>query len=342
MLPGDYVAMRLTGEVVTTDTGLSEAILWDFLDGGLAQEVLDVYGLSADLIPPRVPTLGIQGELTVAAAAELGLRPGVKVSYRAGDQPNNAFSLKVLEPGEVAATAGTSGVVYGVGSEARWDQQSRVNTFLHVNHAAAAPRYGVLLCVNGTGSLNSWLKRMLGGGSDAITYEQMNREAAATPIGADGLVVLPYGNGAERTLGNRDVGATFHGLSLVRHGRGHLCRAAQEGIAFALRYGMEIMRDMGVGTSNVRAGRANMFLSPLFASAFADVSGASVELYETDGAQGAARAAGLGAGLFGSAAEAFQGLAAVARIDPDEQRRAEYTDAYARWRTLLERELATA
>ncbi len=340
MLPGDFIALRLTGEAATTETGLSEAILWDYLDGGVAQEVLDVFGLPASLVPVRVPTLGPQGTLTGSAAALLGLSPGVPVSYRAGDQPNNAFSLKVLEPGEVAATAGTSGVVFGVGDEARWDQQSRVNTFLHVNHAPGHPRYGVLLCVNGTGALYQWLKRTLAGGA-TLTYDQMNREAADTPVGADGLLILPYGNGAERTLGNRDLGAVFEGLSLVRHGRGHLCRAAQEGIVFALRYGMEIMREMGMTPATIRAGRANMFLSPLFARAFADVTGAVVELFETDGAQGAARAAGLGAGIFGSAAEAFTGLTAVERIEPDDHRRAQYAEVYARWRAALDRKLET-
>ncbi len=341
MLPGDYIALRLTGETATTETGLSEGILWDYLDGGVARDVLNLYGIPESLLPPVVPTLGIQGRVREEAAAALGVRAGIPVSYRAGDQPNNAFSLHVLEPGEVAATAGTSGVVYGVNGQATWDQQSRVNTFLHVNHTAAAPRYGVLLCVNGTGSLNSWLKRTLGGEAGGISYERMNEAAAATEIGADGLLVLPYGNGAERTLSNREPGASFHGLSLVRHSRGHLCRAAQEGIAFALRYGLEIMREMGVAATRVRAGRANLFLSPLFASAFADITGASVELFETDGAQGAARGAGLGAGIFRSTDEAFAGLQTVSCITPDAGRAARYAEVYERWVHVLERELGS-
>lgn len=339
MLPGDYVAMRLTGDIATTETGLSEAILWDYLEGALAHDVLDVFGLSAGLLPPVVPTLGVQARVSSAAAAELGLCPGIPVSYRAGDQPNNAFSLRVLEPGDVAATAGTSGVVYGVNREATWDQQSRVNTFLHVNHAPGAPRYGVLLCVNGTGALYSWLKRMLGGEATGLSYDRMNAEAAATEPGADGLLLVPYGNGAERTLSNRNPGASLHGLSLVRHGRGHVCRAAQEGIAFALRYGLDIMREMGVPAARVRAGRANLFLSPLFAQAFADVSGASVELFETDGAQGAARAAGLGAGIFAGVDEAFAGLKAVECIDPDAGRAARYGEIYERWLRALDASL---
>ena len=275
---------------------------------------------------------GEQGRVTPAAAAELGLAAGTPVAYRAGDQPNNAFSLNVLEPGEVAATAGTSGVVYGVGDRAQWDNESRVNTFLHVNHGPGAPRYGVLLCVNGTGSLYSWAKRTMGQG---LSYETMNELANGAPIGADGVVVLPYGNGAERTLSNRDPGASILNLSFNRHTQAHVFRAAQEGVVFALNYGMDIMREMGVDVRAVRAGRANMFLSPLFARAFADTSGAVVELFETDGAQGAARAAGVGAGLFPTMADAFRGLRACARYEPDAVSVPRYRAAYERWREAL-------
>jgi xylulokinase len=335
MLPGDYIAMRLTGRAATTASGLSEGILWDYLDGGISEDVLDAYDLKRSLIPEIVPTFGDQGAVTTEAAGELGIAPGVSVAYRAGDQPNNAFSLKVLEPGEVAATAGTSGVVYGVGDRATWDNESRVNTFLHVNHRPEAPRYGVLLCVNGTGSLNRWLKAALG---DALSYDEMNRLAIETPIGSDGVVVLPYGNGAERTLSNRDPGAAVFGLSFNRHTRAHLLRAAQEGIVFALNYGVDIMRGMGVEVRAVRAGHANMFLSPLFARAFADTSGASVELFDTDGAQGAARAAGVGAGIFPTYGDAFGGLRAVARYEPDAATSPQYRDAYARWREALDKQ----
>ncbi len=332
MLPGDYIAMRLTGRVSTTASGLSEGILWDYLDGRVSQDVLDVYALPASVIPELVPTFGEQGLVSASAAADLGLAPGTPVAYRAGDQPNNAFSLNVLEPGEVAATAGTSGVVYGVGDQAQWDNESRVNTFLHVNHAPAAPRYGVLLCVNGTGSLYSWARRTMGQG---LSYEAMNELAGQAPIGADGVVVIPFGNGAERTLSNRDPGAAILNLSFNRHSQAHVFRAAQEAVAFALNYGMDIMREMGMQVRRVRAGRANMFLSPLFARAFADTSGAVVELFETDGAQGAARAAGVGAGLFPTFADAFHGLRPCARYEPDAATAPGYDAAYKRWLRAL-------
>jgi xylulokinase len=337
LLPGDYIAARLTGRVATTASGLSEGILWDFLDGRVSEDVLGVFGLSPSLVPEVVPTFGDQGAVTASAAGELGIAPGTPVTYRAGDQPNNAFSLKVLEPGEAAATAGTSGVVYGVGDQATWDNESRVNTFLHVNHRPGAPRYGVLLCVNGTGSLNRWLKGTMGAG---LSYDEMTGLALEAPIGSDGVVVLPYGNGAERTLSNRDPGAAVSGLSFNRHTRAHLFRAAQEGIVFALNYGLNIVRGMGVDVRAVRAGRANLFLSPLFARAFADTSGAVVELFDTDGAEGAARAAGVGAGIFPTLADALSGLRASSRLEPDAATAPLYREAYQRWLDALELRLA--
>ena len=328
MLPGDYLAMRLTGRVATTASGLSEAVLWDFLERRLSDDVLGAFDLSPSLIPELVPTFGEQGLLAPAAAAELGLAPGTPLSFRAGDQPTNAFALNVLDPGEVAATAGTSGVVYGVGASPGRDDRSRVNTFLHVTDRSDAPRLGVLLCVNGAGSLYGWLKRTIAQG---LSYEEMDRLALEAPVGADGLVVLPYGNGAERTLENADPGGTVFGLAFNRHSTAHLLRAAQEGIVFALNYGIDVMRGMGIAVTAVRAGHANLFLSDLFSRAFADTSGAVVELMATDGAEGAARAAGVGAGIFPTGRDSLAGLRVHARYDPDLATASRYRDAYTRW-----------
>ena len=333
MLPGDYIAARMTGDIVTTASGLSEGTLWDFQHNQPADFLLNYYGFDQSLIPAIKPTFGLQGELTVSAAAELGLAAGTPVTYRAGDQPNNALSLNVLEPGQIAATAGTSGVVYGVSDQAKYDPQSRVNTFLHVSHKPEAPRYGVLLCVNGTGILNSWLRNKLFQGY--ISYPQMNEMAAQAPIGADGLVCLPFGNGAERMLENHDLGATFSGLQLTRHGLPQMLRAAQEGIVFAFYYGMEIMQQVGVGLRTIRAGEANMFLSPIFRDTLANLSGCTIDLCNTDGAQGAARGAGLGAGIYKNAVEAFSGLTVVKTIEPDMRAQEGYLDAYKRWLNVL-------
>jgi len=336
MLPGDYIAMKMTGHITTTPSGLSEAILWDFEKDKIADFVLQNFGIAPDLIPPIVPTFSTQGQLTSSAAAELGLKPRTKVTYRAGDQPNNALSLNVLTPGEVATTAGTSGVVYGIGSKKNYDAFSRVNTFLHVNHSAQMPRYGVLLCVNGTGILNSWLKHnFVANDERTITYEQMNRLASTVSPGSDGLLIFPYGNGAERTLRNRNIAASVYGWNFNIHKRAHFLRAAQEGIVFALNYGVEIMRNMGIEVKTVRAGNANMFLSPLFSQAFAAVTGAVVELYNTDGSQGAARGAGIGSAVYKNPEEAFVGLKPLRHIEANEKLAALYQDIYEKWKNIL-------
>jgi xylulokinase len=332
MLPGDWLAMKMTGRAATTESGLSEMILWDFKSGQPANFLMEHYGFGPDLLPERVPTFGPQGELTVSAASELGLAAGTPITYRAGDQPNNALSLNVLNPGEVAATAGTSGVVYGISETAACDLKSRVKIFLHVTHTPAAPRNGVLLCINGTGRLNSWLKNTVMGGKD---YPEMNALAAAAPIGSQGLVMIPYGNGAERTLENKNIGASVHNLDLNTHHLGHLLRAGQEGIVFALNYGMEVMKQMGIRIDTVRAGKANMFLSPLFAQTFATVTGAMVELYNTDGSQGACRGAGIGAGIYRSPKEAFSTLSKIDGIAPNPADKQACRDAYGRWLGIL-------
>jgi len=338
MLPGDYVAFKLSGQIKTTASGLSEAILWDYQDQRVADMVLDYYGISPTLLPDIVPTFSIQGELTREAAKELGLKTGTKITYRAGDQPNNAMSLNVLQPGEIAATAGTSGVICGIADNPGYDRQSRVNSFVHVNHRPDQPRYTVLLCVNGAGILNSWLKHNLMGPDD--DYDKMNELAAQTPIGAAGLSILPYGNGAERPLGNKNIGASVHGWNFNTHNRTHFLRAAQEGIVFALNYGLDIMRDIGLEIKTVHAGFANMFLSPLFASAFADTTGAKVELYNTDGAAGAARAAGIAAGIYNNTTEAFADLKSEKTIEPNPADQPAYTRAYQNWLKCLQASIA--
>lgn len=336
MLPGDYIIYRLTGNVATTETGLSEQILWDFKDNCLAFSVADHYGIGHDLIPDVVPSIGVACRTSREVEALLGIPAGVPVSYRAGDQPNNAFSLNVLNPGEIAATGGTSGVVYGVTDTPESDPRSRVNTFLHVNNTVDNPRLGVLLCINGTGIMNSWIHKNI---APELTYSEMNQFAESAPAGSDGLLVLPFGNGAERVLDNRNVSARMVGLDLVRHNRNHVMRAAQEGIAFSFRYGIDVMRDMGIRPNVIRAGKANMFLSHLFRSTLSTLCDARIELFDTDGALGAARGAALGAGLYSSSEEAFTNLNKVGEVVPASEWKTALEDSYQAWKDELENSL---
>jgi xylulokinase len=339
LLPGDYAALKMTGEFKTTVSGLSEGILWNFPAHSVAERVLNEYQLRPDLLGDLVPTMGLQGHLTSHAAQELGLKAGIPISYRAGDQPNNAFSLNVLEPGEIAATAGTSGVVYAVSGTFNCDPASRINAFAHVNHTAEEPRVGILLCINGTGISNSWIRKLAGDAS--LTYPAMNEIASAAPIGSKGLSVLPFGNGAERMLGDRDIGGVVEHLNFNIHSKPHVLRAVQEGVAFSFKYGIEIMQSIGIQPSVMRAGEANMFLSRLFCKTLASIAEVTIELYNTDGAQGAARAAAVGAGLVPSAKEAFGGLSCVRRVEP-EPRRDEYVHAYEVWLKSLNRVLSAS
>ncbi|MFZ1977779.1 MAG: FGGY family carbohydrate kinase [Bacteroidota bacterium] len=333
LLPGDYIAMRLTGEATTTLSGLSEGILWDFSSNSIASFLLQEYGINADLIPPLTPTFGEQGRLERTASQELGLPAGIPITYRAGDQPNNALSLNVMEPGEIAATAGTSGVVYGVSDTLKYDHASRVNSFAHVNHTAASNRIGVLLCINGTGIANSWIRRITG--QQSIDYARLNELAATAAVGSDGAVVLPFGNGAERMLENRDIGAQILHLQFNIHSQAQLVRAVHEGIAHAFKYGIDIMHEIDIKPAVIRAGLANLFLSPIFTETLAETAGVNIELYSTDGAQGAARGAALGVKYFTSRQEAFNGLERLRTIEPHASRSAEYKELYQKWSSAL-------
>ncbi|MBK7710963.1 MAG: carbohydrate kinase [Bacteroidales bacterium] len=332
MLPGDYIALRLTGEISTSFSGLSEGIFWDFLDEKVSEELMNYYGFSSDLLPEADSSFAVKGKLMGSVASELGLPAGIPVSYRAGDQPNNALSLNVLKPGEVAATAGTSGVIYGVTDKKKFDPQSRVNTFLHVNHSSSNPRLGVLLCINGTGILNSWLRKNI---SSGLSYNAMNALAEKVPPGSNGLSILPFGNGSERVLGNKDAGARVTGLNFNTHSSAHMFRAAQEGIAFSFRYGLDIMKETGINPQLIRAGEANRFLSKIFRETLSGITGTEIHLCNTDGSIGAARGAGIGCGFYKSENEAFPGLATIGITEPDMARSMILEDAYQKWEELV-------
>ena len=329
MLPGDYIAMKLSGEVTTTPQGLSEGILWDFNNHEPSKVLMEHYGIDGALLPDIVPGFGFQCVLSKTTAKELGLKEGTPITYRAGDQPNNAFSLNVLEPGEIAATAGTSGVVYGVSGEIKYDKENRVNTFAHVNHTEELNRLGILLCINGTGISNSWIRKILYDSN--ISYDVLNRLAGEVNIGSEGLTFLPFGNGAERMLLNKELEASFLGLNFNIHNKIHMLRSVLEGVAFSFYYGISILKTLSVNSRVIRAGMANMFLSKIFRETISSLSGCIIQLYNTDGSLGAARAAAYGAGFYSSFQDAFKSLKCMDIIEPDKKNKNKYMSAYSKW-----------
>ncbi len=333
MLPGDYIAMRLSGEICTTISGLSECMLWDYKENKLADSLLKFYGFDSSIIPEIKSTFAEQGRVNAVAAKELGLHEGTPITYRAGDQPNNALSLNVFNPGEIASTAGTSGVVYGVNGVVNYDKKSRVNTFAHVNHTTEQTRLGVMACISGTGILNSWIKRTVA--PEGISYVDMNKLASEIEIGSNGVSIIPFGNGAERVLENKEINCSINGVNFNVHDKRHLIRAAQEGIVFSFKYGIDIMEQIGIPVQKIHAGHANMFLSKIFRDTLAGVTGATIELYDTDGSVGAAKGAGMGAGIYKDNNEAFASLKKIEVIEPDAAKQAQYLEAYNRWKSIL-------
>lgn len=335
MLPGDFIAMKLTGSITTSISALSEGVFWDFREDELSKDVMQYFGFDQSLIPQVQPVFTEHGRITAEVAHHLSLKPGILVAYKAGDQPNNALSLNVLQPGEVAATAGTSGVIYGVSDQLTYDNESRINTFAHVNYTNTDKRLGVLLCINGTGIANRWVRQLTG---SSYTYSDINNAAAAITPGSDGLMLLPFGNGAERMLCNQRVNAHVHNIDFNKHTPAHMFRAAQEGIAFSFRYGLDIMRSNGMNPTVIRAGKSNMFLSNVFTQAFVNATGVPVELYSCDGSVGAAIGAGLGAGIYATPQEAFQHFERMAIAEPDAHQQ-HYNELYHEWKALLEKHL---
>ena len=335
LLPGDFIAMKLSGETTTTISALSEGIFWDFAKQELSKDVFNYFGFTTGIIPSIKKVFDIHGCLKKEVASALSLTPGIPIAYKAGDQPNNALSLNVLQPGEVAATAGTSGVIYSVSDTLAFDPESRVNTFAHVNHTEIVTRLGILLCINGTGIMNNWIRNTTG---KTLSYAQMNELATQVEVGSEGLQVLPFGNGAERMLNNKTIHAHLQNIDLNKHTTSHLYRAVQEGIAFSFRYGLDIMRGNGLAPTVIRAGKANLFLSNVFIESFVNATQVPVELYDCDGSVGAAIGAGLGAGVYANEKEAFVNNKRLRLIEPTAIAR--YDDIYQSWNALLQLQIA--
>lgn len=336
MLPGDFIAMKLTGEVQTTISGLSEAILWDFKKKEVAKKVLDYYEIDESLIPDVVPTFAIHGEVTAEAAELSGLKAGIPVTYRAGDQPNNALSLNVLNPGEIAATSAESGVVYGIVDRPKYDIRSRLNSFAHVNYEENFDRIGVLLCLNGAGNQYGWMKHQI-----AVTgrhYEDMERMAATVPIGSDELCILPFGNGAERMLDEKSINSHILNLEFNRHGRGHLYRAALEGVAFSFVYGVNLLKEMGLEVDVLRVTNDNMFQSEVFSMTIATLLDCHIEVVDTTGAIGAARGAGVANGVYSSLEDALSRVTPATIYEP-RLNQARCNQAYHHWLSYLDHAL---
>ena len=332
MLPGDYIAFKMSDTITSTRNGLSEGILWDYKQNKVAKWLLNYYKIDTSLIPDIVENFTNQGEITSKAAKETGLLVGTPITYRAGDQPNNALSLNVLKNGEVAATGGTSGVVYAVTNKLNSKESTRINHFAHVNYSNKNQLIGKLLCINGAGIMYKWLKI----NTSANSYQQMNNLAEKIPIGSNGLVVIPFGNGSERMFNNKNIGTHFFNLNLNLHSDSHLYRASLEAIAFSFVYGIEIMKNDGTEINIIKAGNDNLFRSEIFSNTISALINHDIEIYNTTGSVGAARASGLSNGDFNKFSDFLTKNDHVKTYKPIKDNQL-YIKAYSNWKNELKK-----
>ena len=331
ILPGDFISYKFTDELTTTISALSEGIFWDFNKNEISKDLLDYYGFDVSFFPEIKQVFENHGQISNTMASELGLSTNLKITYKAGDQPNNALSLGVVEPGEIATTAGTSGVIYGVSSELKYDPNCRVNSFAHVNYTKDLRRIGVLMCINGTGILNRWLKENF---FSTNSYTDLNSYANQSEIGSKDLMCFPYGNGAERIFNNKIIGGSFRNLDFNRHQKNEISRSVQEGIAFSMVYGLELLNSSGIVPQKIKAGYANMYLSSIFSSTIVNASNVSIQLLESDGAYGAALGAGIGSHYYKSVHEGINSIKLLSEILPD-QNKNKTSDFYEKWKSEL-------
>ena len=330
LLPGDYIAFKFSGEASSTINGLSEGMFWDFKENKVASWLLDYFGISESLIPPIVENFNDQGLVNIKASKESGLPKGIPIRYRAGDQPNNAMSLNVLNSGEIAATGGTSGVLYGLTDNLKSKEYLRINNFAHVNYSQTNKLIGKLLCLNGAGIQYKWIKNLTSNAS----YLEMNKKALNINIGSNDLSVFPFGNGAERIFNNKNVGSSISNINYNIHSSSHLLRASLEGIAFSFIYGMEILINDNMKLSLIRAGNDNLFQSNVFSNTICNVLNKEIEIHDVSGAYGAARAVGCNLNDFKSFSENVTKHDYIKTYEPSKNNK-QYLEAYINWKKKL-------
>ncbi len=292
----DYVVFRLTGQFVTDYSDASGTNLFNLERRAWDEDVLAAVGLRPDLLPEAHPSHHIAGRVTAEAAAATGLLAGTPVVIGGGDGSCATVGAGVVGEGDAYTYIGSSSWMALASPRPLCDPQQRIVNFAHLD-----PR---LVCPMGTmqaaGGAYQWLSRWIAGGEEAAgRYHEMDRWAAQTPPGAEGLLFLPYLMGERSPYWNPEARGAFVGLSM-RHGRGHAARAAMEGVAFNLRMILEALTEQGIAPGAMRliGGGAK---SPVWRQILADVLGLPIlrpQLLAEATALGAAIAGGVGVGLW--------------------------------------------
>lgn len=329
--PKDWLRLRLTGETAAEPSDASATLLYDIASNGWDHELLETLGLRGDLFAPLTNSWEKAGSLTAEAAGHLGLYSGLPVAAGAGDTAAAMIGSGLLEPGLVQLTVGTGGQIVAPKVRPEPDPYGRT----HLYRAAAPDLYYSMAAVQNAGLALEWVRKLLG-----VSWDEVYDEAFSVSPGADGASFLPYLSG-ERTP-HFDPGArgAWTGVGLG-HDRAHLLRAALEGVAFALREGLEALEAAGAEAPELRLAGGGT-TRETWRQLLADVLARPLHLLPDDAAgKASARGAALLAGVACGAYESVRATLALTpqpeeSLEPGEMS-AEYEAAYLRYRALYPR-----
>ena len=332
LLPKDYVRLLMTGEKATEPSDAAGTLLFDVQQGCWSDEMIAALQLDPSILPPMSGSASVTGELTAAAAESLGLAQGTPVVGGGADNAAAAVGSGVVGQGALQTSIGTSGAVVAPIEQPSVDPGMRIHSF---NHAVDSTWYlmGVVLSA---GAAFDWFRRALTApGGTPPTYDVLTAEADSVPPGSDGLTFLPYLTGERTPHADSNARGAFVGMHTGHH-RGHLVRAVMEGVVYALRDSLELMRDLGVdATEAVAVGGGAR--STFWRQMQADVLDVPVVTVGPSGGApyGAAVLAAVGSDAFPSVKEACQTwIRPLDRIEPSPETTTPYADAYHRYRSL--------
>ncbi len=337
LLPKDYARYKLTGEFVSDVSDSSGTALFDVGKRAWSDEMLDALDVPRTWLPAVTESPVVSSKISADAARVTGLRQGTPVVGGAGDQAAGAVGMGIVRPGMMSISVGTSGVVFAQSDAYRIEPQGRLHTFCH---AVPGKWHWMGVMLSAAGSFR-WYRDALGESEKEIAaqsgqdvYDVLTARAAQAPAGCDGLFFLPYLTGERTPYPDPQARGAFIGLT-TRHTKAHFIRAVLEGVSFGLRDSFELMRDLGIATTQVRLSGGGA-KSALWRQILADVFATEITMVNiTEGAAfGAALLAAVGAGVYRDVESACEATIKITtRIEPSDAQPV-YAACYPRYRAL--------
>jgi len=331
LLPKDYIRFALTGEFATDVADASGTLLFDVKNRCWHKELLSLLDIDPAFLPRAFEGPEVTGRLSTDAAAKTGLPAGIPVVAGGGDQAAGGVGCGIVRTGVLSSTLGTSGVTFAFADKVTMDPRGRVHTFCH----AVPGKWHVMGVMLSAGGSLQWFRNRLCAIERAVAietrkdpYEYITAEAAHAPVGAEGLLFLPYLTGERTPHKDPFARGAFIGLSL-RHTKAYMARAVLEGVAYGMRDSLEIIREMGVPVSEVRASGGGA-RSALWRQIMADTHRVPFSTINVDEgpSYGAAILAGVATGMYATVEQACDAIIRVVDECPVNE---EHAAVYDRW-----------